>query len=172
MYQPKSLHEIRIYHSRIIMSVLRQNGPMTKNDLALKTGLSLSSVTNILKILTERNLVTLGDKIDSFAGRPATYIVPVLDVVYFAYSLRGSLFVILLFGIYSRKYRPRETPVIVSMIVTLLVALFWVIYKAFAGTYPVSAGFSDTYAAVGTALLFMVIHKIALILRHKELSKE
>ena len=82
MYQPKSLHEIRIYHSRIIMSVLRQNGPMTKNDLALKTGLSLSSVTNILKILTERNLVTLGDKIDSFAGRPATYIVPVLDVVY------------------------------------------------------------------------------------------
>lgn len=82
MYQPKSLHEIRIYHSKIIMSVLRQNGPMTKNDLALKTGLSLSSVTNILKILTDRSLVTLGDKIDSFAGRPATYIVPVLDAVY------------------------------------------------------------------------------------------
>ena len=81
MYQPKSLHEIRVYHSKIIMSTLRQNGPMTKNDLALKTGLSLSSVTNILKILTERNLVTLGDKIDSFAGRPATYIVPVLDAV-------------------------------------------------------------------------------------------
>ena len=82
MYQPKSLHEIRVYHSKIIMSTLRQNGPMTKNDLALKTGLSLSSVTNILKILTDRNLVTLGDKIDSFAGRPATYIVPVLDAVY------------------------------------------------------------------------------------------
>lgn len=82
MYQPKSLHEIRIYHSKIIMSTLRQNGLMTKNDLALKTGLSLSSVTNILKILTDRNLVTLGDKIDSYAGRPATYIVPVLDAVY------------------------------------------------------------------------------------------
>ena len=82
MYQPKSLHEIRVYHSKIIMSTLRQNGPMTKNDLALKTGLSLSSVTNILKILTDRELVTLGDKIDSFAGRPATYIVPVLDAVY------------------------------------------------------------------------------------------
>ncbi len=82
MYQPKSLHEIRIYHSRIIMSTLRQNGLMTKNDLALKTGLSLSSVTNILKILTDRKLVTLGDKIDSYAGRPATYIVPVLDAVY------------------------------------------------------------------------------------------
>ncbi len=82
MYQPKSLHEIRIYHSRIIMSTLRQNGLMTKNDLALKTGLSLSSVTNILKILTDRNLVTLGDKIDSYAGRPATYIVPVLDAVF------------------------------------------------------------------------------------------
>ena len=63
------------------MSTLRQNGLMTKNDLALKTGLSLSSVTNILKILTDRNLVTLGDKIDSYAGRPATYIVPVLDAV-------------------------------------------------------------------------------------------
>ena len=82
MYQPKSLHEIRIDHSKIIMSTLRQNGLMTKNDLALKTGLSLSSVTNILKILTDRNLVTLGDKIDSYAGRPATYIVPVLDAVY------------------------------------------------------------------------------------------
>lgn len=82
MYQPKSLHEIRIYHSKIIMSILRQNGSMTKNDLALKTGLSLSSVTNILKILIDRDLVTLGDKIDSFAGRPATYIVPVLDAVY------------------------------------------------------------------------------------------
>ena len=82
MYQPKSLHEIRIYHSKIIMSTLRQNGLMTKNDLALKTGLSLSSVTNILKILTDRKLVTLGDKIDSYAGRPATYIVPVLDAVY------------------------------------------------------------------------------------------
>ena len=82
MYQPKSLHEIRIYHSKIIMSTLRQNGLMTKNDLALKTGLSLSSVTNILKILTDRRLVTLGDKIDSYAGRPATYIVPVLDAVY------------------------------------------------------------------------------------------
>lgn len=82
MYQPKSLHEIRIYHSKIIMSTLRQTGLMTKNDLALKTGLSLSSVTNILKILTDRNLVTLGDKIDSYAGRPATYIVPVLDAVF------------------------------------------------------------------------------------------
>lgn len=64
------------------MSTLRQNGLMTKNDLALNTGLSLSSVTNILKILTDRDLVTLGDKIDSYAGRPATYIVPVLDAVF------------------------------------------------------------------------------------------
>ena len=84
----------------------------------------------------------------------------VLDVVYFAYSLRGSLFVILLFGIYSKKHKLPETPVIFSMIITVLVALFWVVYKAFTQTYPLSPAFSDTYAAVLTALITMILIKI------------
>ena len=95
----------------------------------------------------------------------------VLDVVYFAYSLRGSLFVILLFGIYSKKNKPGETPVIVSMVFTVLVALFWVVYKAIMGTYPISAGFSDTYAAVGASLLFMIAIKLSSIFKQKELSE-
>ena len=82
MYQPKSLHEIRVYHSKLVLSALRQYGSMAKNDLALKTGLSLSSVTNIIKILTEKELVKIGKKIDSFAGRPASYIDPVLDAAW------------------------------------------------------------------------------------------
>lgn len=84
----------------------------------------------------------------------------VLDVVYFAYSLRGSLFVILLFGIYSKKRRLPENPVVWSMIVTALVALFWTIYKAFTHSYPISPVFSDTYAAVLTALVTMILIKI------------
>lgn len=84
----------------------------------------------------------------------------VLDVVYFAYSLRGSLFVILLFGIYSKKYKPKEIPVIISMILTVFVALFWVIYKTVNGSYPISPAFSDTYAAVATALISMIVIKL------------
>ncbi len=81
----------------------------------------------------------------------------VLDVVYFAYSLRGSLFVILLFGIYSKKHKPKEIPVIISMVLTVLVALFWVVWKTVNGSYPISPAFSDTYAAVATALISMII---------------
>ncbi len=90
----------------------------------------------------------------------------VLDVVYFAYSLRGSLFVILLFGIYSKKRKPKEIPVIISMVLTVVVALFWVIYKTITGHYPISPAFSDTYAAVATALISMII--ITLISKNNE----
>ena len=93
----------------------------------------------------------------------------VLDVVYFAYSLRGSLFVILLFGIYSKKRKLREVPVIISMVLTVFVALFWVIYKTVAGAYPISPAFSDTYAAVATALISMIV---ITILSKKEKKNE
>ena len=95
----------------------------------------------------------------------------VLDVVYFAYSLRGSLFVILLFGIYSKKYKPKEIPVIISMVLTVLVALFWVIWKTVKGSYPISPAFSDTYAAVATALISMIIIKLTSKEEKKELAK-
>ena len=70
----------------------------------------------------------------------------VLDIVYFAYSIRGALFVVLLLGIYWKKTSSKGA--IYAMICTGIVGIFWVAYKSVAGTYPIHSGFSETYAAV------------------------
>ena len=79
----------------------------------------------------------------------------VLDVVYFAYSLRGSLFVILLFGIWSKKTKPDEKLTVFSMVLTAVIGLYWVVHKAQTGSYPISSLFSDTYVTVCVAVLSM-----------------
>lgn len=83
----------------------------------------------------------------------------ILDIVYVAYSLRGSLFVILLFGIFSSKTKISENTAIISMIATAIVGLFWVSFKLITGTYPISAYFNETYATVLTAFLTMTAGK-------------
>jgi SSS family solute:Na+ symporter len=82
----------------------------------------------------------------------------VLDIVYFAYSIRGSLFVVLLFGIYWRK--TSEKGAIWSMIVTAAVGIFWVAHNAVMGQFPIHPGFSETYAAVLTALVCTVLFSL------------
>lgn len=75
----------------------------------------------------------------------------ILDMVYFAYTIRGGLFVVLLFGIYWRKTSPRGA--IWAMIFTTLAGFFWVIYKSVFGYYPINPALSETYAAVIMAVL-------------------
>lgn len=75
-----------------------------------------------------------------------------LDVVYFAYSLRGSIFVILLLGIYWKRATPEGA--VAGMLTTALVGVFWVAYKRAAGVYPIHPEFTETYAAVLAAGLF------------------
>ncbi|MCD8068915.1 MAG: sodium:solute symporter family protein [Lachnospiraceae bacterium] len=87
-----------------------------------------------------------------------------LDIVYFAYSIRGSLFVILLMGIYWRNIT--QTGAVLAMAATGLVSFFWIFYKNQTGTYPVSAGFSETYAAVLTSVLVTLF--VSLILKRKK----
>ncbi len=70
----------------------------------------------------------------------------VLDIVYFAYSIRGSLFIVLLFGIYWKKTSSKGA--VYAMICTGVVGIFWVGYKSVFGVYPIHPGFSETYAAV------------------------
>ena len=95
------------------------------------------------------------------------YSATVLDIVYFAYSLRGSLFVILLFGIFSRKQKPQENPTIAAMILTAATGLFWTVWKAYTGSYPIAPWFSDTYASICTAVLSMTIVCFAMPARAK-----
>lgn len=92
----------------------------------------------------------------------------ILDVVYFAYSIRGALFVVLLFGIYWRFTSQRGA--VWSMIVTGAVGLFWVAYKAQTGSFPISPGFSETYAAVITATLSTII--FSYIFQDKKITKK
>ncbi len=84
----------------------------------------------------------------------------VLDLVYAAYSLRGALFVIVLFGIYTKFASSRAS--IWSMWCTGAVAIGWVAIKLIKGSYLIP-GFSETYAAaivaVVATLVFSMIFK-------------
>ena len=79
----------------------------------------------------------------------------ILDMVYFAYSLRGSLFVILLMGIYWKKTSQKGA--IIVMVLTGAAGLFWVCYKSVCGVYPIHPMFSETYIAVIVAFVSTVV---------------
>ncbi len=79
----------------------------------------------------------------------------VLDLVYFAYTLRGAIFVVLLFGMYWKK--TSQNGAIVSMIVTGCIGLMWVAIKMATGSYPIASWFTETYAAVACAIICTLI---------------
>ncbi len=79
----------------------------------------------------------------------------VLDIVYAAYSLRGALFVVLLMGIFGRRCNGRSASI--SMLVTTLVAILWTLVKVLTGNYPFFPWFTETYAAILTALITMLL---------------
>ena len=91
----------------------------------------------------------------------------VLDIVYFAYSLRGSLFVILLLGMYWKRVSPLVCNI--AMGVTCAVSLFWIIFKTISGHYPIAPWLSETYVAIFLALFISVIG--SLIIKKKELPE-
>lgn len=79
----------------------------------------------------------------------------ILDMVYFAYTIRGSMFVILLLAIYWKK--TSEKGAIYSMILTGAVGIFWVAYKAVVGVFPINPAITETYAAVVVALVSTIV---------------
>ena len=78
----------------------------------------------------------------------------VLDIVYSAYSLRGALFIVLIFGFIWKKSNAKAASI--SMILTGIVSIGWVIFKIYLGYYPLASWFTETYAAVFTATISMV----------------
>lgn len=80
----------------------------------------------------------------------------ILDIVYFAYTIRGALFVILLFGIYWQRTSPQAA--IWAMIATGVVGSFWIIFNKIHGTYPIHPVLTETYVSVivaGTATIVL-----------------
>lgn len=84
----------------------------------------------------------------------------ILDMVYFAYTIRGSLFVVLLFGIYWRKTTPQGA--IWAMIITALIGFFWVIYRSIFGQFPIHPEISETYASIIVAVISTVAFSVLL----------
>ena len=71
--------DVRISNRKNIVNALFRYGPMTKQQLAEQLGLSLPTVSVILKDLTEKGLVAKGEKQESSGGRPASHITLVSD---------------------------------------------------------------------------------------------
>lgn len=82
----------------------------------------------------------------------------VLDIVYFAYTIRGSLFVALLFGIYWKKASGKGA--IWAMLSATLAGLLWVVYKSVFGEYPFHPLLTETYASVIVAALSMIVFSL------------
>lgn len=84
----------------------------------------------------------------------------ILDLVYFAYSLRGSMFIILLLGILWKKLVPKAA--IMAMIATMAAGLIWIGYKGIYGVYPIHPAFSETYISIIVAFAVSVIGSLIL----------
>ncbi len=91
----------------------------------------------------------------------------VLDIVYAAYSLRGALFIVVLFGIYWK--RASEKGACWSMVFTGAVAIFWKVYNLYQGHYPINDNITETYAAVIVATVTVIL--FSLVFPKKELKK-
>ena len=77
----------------------------------------------------------------------------VLDIVYSAYSLRGALFIVLVYGFFWKK--ANADAACISMVCTGIAAIAWVVFKLAFGHYPIAPWFTETYVAVLTAALSM-----------------
>ena len=79
----------------------------------------------------------------------------VLDLVYSAYSIRGALFIVLIFGFFWKKATTKGA--CISMVITSLVAICWVGFKLVSGHYPIASWFTETYAAIIVAAVSMIV---------------
>ncbi|MDR0813269.1 MAG: sodium:solute symporter family protein [Oscillospiraceae bacterium] len=81
-----------------------------------------------------------------------------LDVVYAAYSLRGALFIVVLFGIYWKVASGKAA--CISMLLTGVVAILWKVIDIATGTYPIASWLTETYAAVIIAAVSTVVFSL------------
>lgn len=79
----------------------------------------------------------------------------ILDIVYFAYSIRGSLFIVLLLGIFWKRTAQKSS--VIAMIATCFVGFFWVGYKRIMGVYPIHPAFSETYISIIVTAGIMIL---------------
>ncbi len=133
-------------------------GTLFTRDIYLETKLGRDRKDDDAHVLKVSRYVTLIAGITSIVLALIYYRQKALDIAYFAYSIRASLFVVLLLGIYWRKTSQKAANI--AMLSTGLVGLFWIIYKNVVGQYPIHPNFSETYAAILTSLIVTVVGSI------------
>ena len=79
----------------------------------------------------------------------------VLDLVYSAYSIRGALFIVLIFGFFWKKATAKGA--CISMVITSIVAVCWGGFKLVFGHYLIASWLTETYAAVLVATISMIV---------------
>lgn len=79
----------------------------------------------------------------------------ILDLVYSAYSLRGTIFVILLMGIFWK--RASEKAACLSMVFTAAVLIGWVAVSFVTEKPPIAEWLTDTYVSVFAAVASMTV---------------
>ncbi len=79
----------------------------------------------------------------------------ILDMIYFGYSLRAGLFIILILGVLWKKTSPKGA--ITAMVLTGITGIVWIVCKKTTGTYPIHPYFSETYVSVLVAFVSTVI---------------
>ena len=62
---------MRAHNERLVLSILRQQGPLAKSDLARITGLSVQTVSVIMRSLEQDGLLLRGEPIRGRIGQPS-----------------------------------------------------------------------------------------------------
>ena len=103
----------------------------------------------------------------------------VLSLVKVAYTLRGVLFIVILFGMYwvgrkSRVSRASDKGVCIAVLVTFVCCIAWYIPKLIGGSYLVSIGsfaITETYLGVILACVTIVIFSLIFPRGEEELER-
>lgn len=125
-------------------------GTMISRDVA---SLRISSERRIGQI--NRTVIVISGIVCSVGAVLLVDAGAILDIVYGAYSLRGAIFLVILYGIYWK--RANERAACASLVITAAVSAVWIGIHGVTGTYPLAPWFSETYAAVLAAGLSMPV---------------
>ncbi len=74
---------MRNHNERLVLSILRKNGPLPKADIARVTGLSAQTISVIMRGLEEDGLLQRGDPVRGRVGQPSIPMSLAADGAYF-----------------------------------------------------------------------------------------
>lgn len=139
-----------------VSPIILSAGTMVTKDLYQRVLKPSASDAEVLKM--SRITTAISGVICCIGAIALVNLGKVLDVVYAAYSLRGAIFVVVMFGIFWKK--ASEKGACWSMILTGIVAIGWVVIKMVSGSYPIGDWFTETYASVIVAAVATIVFSL------------